>query len=147
MEVAGGHTHMRDDFSKATVELLAKRAGYLCSNPECGIRTVGAAASEGKWIIAGIAAHITAAAPGGPRYDPTLTPEQRRHSSNGIWLCEIHGKVVDSDAEHFTVEMLRKRKETAEANSFHSILTLKKAADEGTTAAAVTSDLSTVAEK
>src|SRR4029077_20169332 len=78
-----------------------------------------------------------------------LTPEQRRHSSNGIWLCEIHGKVVDSDAEHFTVEMLRKWKETAEANSFHSILTLKKAADEGTTAAApaVTSDLSTVAEK
>ena len=92
---------MRDDFSKATVDLLAKRAGYLCSNPECGILTVGAAPTADKSMIVGVAAHITAASPGGPRYDPTLTPEERRHHSNGIWLCEIHGKAVDSDARPF----------------------------------------------
>lgn len=56
---------MRDDFSKPTVDLLAKRAGYLCSNPECGIFTVGAAPTADKSIIVGVAAHITAAAPGG----------------------------------------------------------------------------------
>lgn len=139
---------MRDDFSKATVELLAKRAGYLCSNPECGMLTVGATPTEGKSMIVGVAAHITAAAPGGPRFDPALSPEQRAHHSNGIWLCEIHGKVVDSDADHFTFEMLRKWKETAEANSLRSILTLKKAVDVGTTAVApsATGDLSAVTE-
>jgi hypothetical protein len=125
---------MRDDFSKATVDLLAKRAGYLCSNPDCNIPTVGAAPTADKSMIVGVAAHITAAATGGPRYDPTLTPEERRHCSNGIWLCEIHGKAVDSDADHFTVEMLRKWKQTAEENSLRIILTVKKAFDVGTTA-------------
>jgi hypothetical protein len=124
---------MRDDFSKATVDLLAKRAGYLCSNPDCGILTVGAAPSEDKSMIVGVAAHITAAAPGGPRYDPALTSEERRRHSNGIWLCEIHGKAVDTDADHFTVEMLRKWKQTAEASSLRTILTLKKAVAAGMT--------------
>ena len=135
---------MRDDFSKATIDLLAKRAGYLCSNPECGILTVGAAPTENKSMIVGVAAHITAAAPGGPRYDPALTREERRHQSNGIWLCEIHAKAVDSDADHFTVEMLRKWKQTAEANSLRTILTLKKAIDAGmeVIAASATDDVS-----
>ena len=36
---------MRDDFIKRTIDLLAKRAGYLCSNPECNPPTVGAGRS------------------------------------------------------------------------------------------------------
>lgn len=125
---------MRDDFTKKTVDLLAKRAGFLCSNPDCNILTVGAAPTADKSMIVGVAAHITAAAPGGPRYDPTLTPEQRRHHSNGVWLCETHGKAVDSDAEHFTVEMLRKWRQTAEENSLRTILAPKKAFDARTSA-------------
>jgi hypothetical protein len=70
----------------------------------------------------GVAAHITAAAPGGRRYDPTLTSEERRHQSNGIWLCQTHSHHVDSDAEHFTVEMLGKWKRTAEEESFRAII-------------------------
>lgn len=31
----------RDGFSKKTVDDLAKRAGYVCSNPECKQETVG----------------------------------------------------------------------------------------------------------
>jgi len=139
---------MRDDFSKTTIGLLAKRAGYVCSNPDCNIPTVGAAATADKSINVGVAAHITAAAAGGPRYDPALTPEERRHHSNGIWLCEIHGKAVDSDADHFSVEMLRKWKQTAEENSFRAILTLKKG-NARTTAvlAPATDDVSAVTEK
>ena len=139
---------MRDNFSKTTVDLLAKRAGYRCSNPECNILTVGAAPSADKFMTVGVAAHITAAAPCGPRYDPELTPEKRSHHSNGIWLCEIHGKAVDSDADHFTVEMLRKWKQTAEENSLRTILTLKKE-KVGTTAVPVpgTEDISAVTDK
>lgn len=100
-------------------------------------------------MIVGVAAHITAAAPGGPRYDPALTSEERSRHSNGIWLCEIHGKAVDTDADHFTVEMLRKWKQTAEANSLRTILTLKKAVASGMagTAAPATGDVSSVTAK
>jgi hypothetical protein len=113
---------VRDDFSKRTIDTLAKRAGYFCSNPECGIPTVGAAQGDDGFVIIGIAAHITAASPRGPRYDPSLSKEQRRHQSNGIWLCEIHGKQVDSDDQHFTVEALRKWKQTAEDQSFRGLV-------------------------
>jgi hypothetical protein len=113
---------VRDDFSKATIERLAKRAGYLCSNPHCRLPTIGAALSHEGVVNIGLAAHITAAAPGGPRYDASLTPEQRRHESNGLWLCQTDGKLVDSDEGHFTVAMLREWKTQAEKSSFRAIL-------------------------
>jgi hypothetical protein len=113
---------VRDDFTKRTIDTLAKRAGYSCSNPECQNPTVGAAQGGDGFVIVGVAAHITAASPGGPRYEPTFTRKQRRHQSNGIWLCEIHGKQVDSDDQHFTVEMLRKWKQRVEDQSFRAIL-------------------------
>jgi hypothetical protein len=62
----------------------------------------------------GVAAHITAASPDGPRYEPTLTAEQRRSAENGIWLCQTDGKLVDSDSVRYTVESLRAWKVAAE---------------------------------
>lgn len=118
---------VRDDFAKATIERLAKRVGFLCSNPHCRNLTVGAAQGHEGVVNIGMAAHITAAAPGGPRYDATLSPEQRRHQSNGIWLCQTHGKLVDSDEGHFTVAMLREWKERAEADSFRALLSVQGA--------------------
>lgn len=113
---------MRDNFSPRTIEILAKRAGNVCSNPECARPTVGAAASHDGYINIGVASHITAAAPGGPRYDSSLTSEQRKHQSNGIWLCQTDGKVVDSDEGHFTVATLREWKRRAEQKSLDAIL-------------------------
>jgi hypothetical protein len=113
---------VRDEFKPATKELIAKRAGWLCSNPDCRCATVGAAEGHDGVINVGVAAHITAASPDGPRYDPALTSEERRHHSNGIWLCQKDGKAVDSDAQHFTVEMLRKWKRDAENRSFQVIV-------------------------
>lgn len=113
---------MRDDFSRPTIERLAKRAGFLCSNPHCRIPTIGAAQGHDGVVNVGMAAHITAAAPGGPRYDSTLSAEQRRHHSNGIWLCQTHGKLVDSDESHFSVAMLREWKQQAEIRSFQAVL-------------------------
>lgn len=113
---------MRDDFTKRTIDTLAKRAGYFCSNPECRSLTVGAAHGHDGFVIVGVAAHITAASPGGPRFDPALTRDQRRDQSNGIWLCGTHGKLVDADEVHFTVGMLREWKQTAEDRSFRAIV-------------------------
>jgi hypothetical protein len=67
-----------DDFTKATVERLAKRAGDLCSNPHCRVPTVGAAQGHDGVVNIGIAAHITAAAALALDYDATLSSDQRR---------------------------------------------------------------------
>ncbi len=114
---------MRDDFSEPTKRKLAGRAGYVCSVPECRRPTHGAAlGSDSAVSIVGVAAHITAASPGGPRYDSSLTPEARRSLHNGIWCCANHAKQIDSDAAQFPVERLRKWKGEAEADSHQALL-------------------------
>jgi hypothetical protein len=80
---------MRDDFTQKTKEVMAHRVGYRCSKPDCGILTRGAASDDEGTINVGFAAHITAASPDGPRYDPNLTSDQRKHHSNGIWLSGL----------------------------------------------------------
>jgi hypothetical protein len=98
---------MRDDFSQKTIKILARRAGNLCSNPECRLPTEGASFEADGYVSVGIAAHITAAAQGGPRYDPSLTSEQRKSVANGIWLCAIHAKQIDVDPKYFTEDSQR----------------------------------------
>lgn len=107
----------RDDFTKATIEILAKRVGYLCSNPNCRKPTVGANEIGNKSTSIGVAAHITAASGGGPRYDDALTSDERRHIDNGIWLCSNCATLIDKDENRYTVAVLKKWKEDAEEES------------------------------
>ncbi len=60
--------------------------------------------------MVGVGAHITAASPGGPRYDDSLPPEERTSEENGIWMCELHGKQVDDNASRYTAETLERWK-------------------------------------
>jgi WD40 repeat protein len=69
----------------------------------------------------GIAAHITAASEGGPRYDPALTAEQRSGFDNGIWCCRNCAGLVDSDSSGYSVETLRAWKQEAEARAAQAI--------------------------
>jgi hypothetical protein len=73
----------RDDFPDAMKRTLAVRVNSCCSNPDCRASTSGPQADASKAVNDGVAAHITAAALGGPRYDPTLTREQRTDITNG----------------------------------------------------------------
>lgn len=93
---------MRDDFTEAVKDSVASRVGFKCSNPDCRAPTAGPQTDSSKSLNLGVAAHITAASPGGPRYDPNLTPEQRRSPENAIWLCQTHAKLVDNDPTRFT---------------------------------------------
>jgi hypothetical protein len=113
----------RDDFSAATIRTLASRAGHRCSNPTCLRPTSGPALHEAKSVNVGEAAHITAAAPGGKRYDLSLAAEERRAPSNGIWLCELCAKLIDTDEARFTIDVLRNWKKDAEKRALLDIAT------------------------
>lgn len=112
---------MRDNFTAPAKRELAHRVGVRCSNPDCRKSTSGPADDPKKHVNIGIAAHITAAAPGGPRYDPTLTSEERERPENGIWLCQNCAKLIDSDLDRFTPEFLRLWKAAAETNATEAL--------------------------
>ncbi len=112
---------MRDDFPRRTIETLAKRVGNRCSNPDCGQTTSGPHTEDAKAVNIGVAAHITAASIGGPRYDPSLTPKERQSIKNGIWLCQTCAKLVDSDESRYLVTLLRDWKKRAEDQSSHML--------------------------
>lgn len=108
---------MRDDFTAGTKELLARRVGFTCSNPECRQATSGPQADPAGAVNLGVAAHISAASPGGPRYEEDLSPEQRADSSNGIWLCQTCAKLIDNDPVRFSRGVLESWKRAAERSA------------------------------
>jgi hypothetical protein len=114
----------RDDFSSASKAILAKRVGHLCSNPECSVSTAGPHTDPAKAVNTGVAAHISAASAGGPRFDGSLTNEQRSDLENALWLCQNCAKLVDSDLPRFTTQTLRHWKVLAEAKARRSLNTL-----------------------
>lgn len=105
----------RDDFSATTKRTLAMRSAHFCSNPNCLKLTAGPHSNPAKSLTTGHAAHIHAAAPGGPRYDPNQTPEQRKAASNGLWLCRECGDIVDKDDSPHSPQLLQEWKRDHEA--------------------------------
>ncbi|MFT8781906.1 hypothetical protein [Acetobacter syzygii] len=104
------------NFSPKIRSTLAERVGYLCSNPHCRIPTIGPSdhTSETAKRI-GRAAHIHAAAKGGPRYSPQQTPEERRSAANGIFLCgNCAGMIDQNNGMEYPAEMLLDWKKIAE---------------------------------
>lgn len=108
----------RDDFTAAIKRLAADRVAHRCSNPNCRAATSGPQLTPLGSVNVGVAAHITAASPGGPRYDPSLSSVQRSHPTNAIWLCQMCAKLIDSDVVAFDVPTLRRWKATAESCAF-----------------------------
>lgn len=105
---------MRDNFPKTTTDRLGRRVGFHCSNPDCQKLTIGPHSDPNKSVNIGVAAHITAASPGGPRFDASMTAEDRTSIHNGIWLCQFHAKLIDDDEDRYPVSLLHEWKNTAE---------------------------------
>ena len=79
-------------------------------------------ADADKAVNAGVAAHITANAPGGPHYNSNQTPKQRSDAANGIWLCQNCAHIIDANGgvDH-PVDLLKRWKKEHEEKCAASI--------------------------
>lgn len=107
----------RDNFNKPVIAMLALRVDNTCSNPECRKITQAPSTKAQGTTKIGEAAHICAASRGGARYSAEMTPGERSAYDNGIWLCSICATLVDREPEQYSVELLKRWKEKAEANA------------------------------
>jgi hypothetical protein len=111
----------RDEFSIGTKRSLALRVNHICSNPDCKAPTSGPHTDESKATILGVAAHITSAAPNGPRYNSSLTPDERTHPKNGIWLCVNCSTIIDKDPARYNVQQLLDWKTESEKGALNAL--------------------------
>jgi hypothetical protein len=123
---SGQGSEMRDNFTKADIQELARQSGFKCSCPTCRRITVGPDGSGGSASI-GVAAHICAAAAGGPRFSKDMAPEERSSIENGIWLCQTCSRLIDSDVSSHSVALLREWRKLSEIEAYLSLrgLTVK----------------------
>jgi hypothetical protein len=106
----------RDDFSAPVKSALRMRAALICSNPDCRKQTAAPSESDpDSFVCLGKAAHITAAAEGGPRYDASISTEARKAISNAIYLCGSCADLIDKNGGvDFPESILRQWKEQHE---------------------------------
>ncbi|WP_428685364.1 hypothetical protein [Reyranella sp.] len=97
---------MTADFNRQTVEIIAKRAGSHCSNPDCFAVTAGPSEEEARAVNVGEAAHIYGARPGAARYSAVMSVAERSDITNAIWLCRNCHKIADADPIRFPAELL-----------------------------------------
>lgn len=107
----------RDNFKKGDITKLSQRVALRCSNPDCRVPTAAPGETESGVNSIGVAAHIHAASPGGPRYDPSMTSLERGSISNAIWLCSNCSITIDRDEARYTAKLLKDWKTKAESTA------------------------------
>lgn len=93
----------------STLRDLFAHSGNRCAFTACDRVLVN---HKGQWV--GEVCHIAGALPGGERFDPSMTNEERRHRDNLVLLCHDHHVETD-DVEEFPVESLKAMKAQHEA--------------------------------
>lgn len=89
----------------STIRALFAKSGNECAFPGCRHELV----TEDNLYVAEIG-HIEAANPGGARYNPSSSNEDRRRYNNLMVLCHAHHRRIDSDPDNYTVERLSQMK-------------------------------------
>ncbi len=106
----------RDEFSAPTKQDLQKRVNNICSNPNCRKQTIQPQlTNSNKSTNTGKAAHICAAASGGPRFNSDMTEAERKSIDNAIWLCGPCSEIIDREEDAYSVDLLKKWKKNAES--------------------------------
>lgn len=104
----------RDDFSKPVIRKLRDRVAHRCSNPSCRVPTSAPGQNVSQVTNIGIAAHIHAASPEGPRYSPEMSSEERKAFENGIWLCSNCSIKIDRSPSDYPSSLLKSWKVISE---------------------------------
>lgn len=112
---------VRDDCDANTKKTLAQRVGFHCSNPQCHKLTSGPHEDPTKSVNIGVAAHISAASPGGKRYNPEMSSKERKCIDNGMWLCQNCAKLIDSDEKKYSVDLLKYWKSYSEQSACREV--------------------------
>lgn len=94
----------RPSLTASVLRALFARSGNQCAYPGCTHEIV-----DSENTLVGQVCHIEAAMPGGQRFNPEQTGEQRHGEENLILLCYRHHKETD-DVEYFSVAALKKIK-------------------------------------
>ncbi len=107
---------MNAKFDKRTRHRIAARSGYRCAFPGCDKITIGPGAAPDESSLTGSASHIFSASEDGPRGTGGLSKEERQSVENGVWLCALHARVVDSNrGDKFPAELLHSFRDEHEA--------------------------------
>jgi hypothetical protein len=100
----------------STIKSLFARSLDRCAFPGCS-----SPMAETNNVVTGEVCHIKASSPGGPRYDPHQTDEDRHSEGNLILLCGRHHTLVDADPKQYTVDALLQMKRDHQGSGTPSI--------------------------
>lgn len=92
-------------YKQSTVRRLDTLSGNECAEPTCTRKLVSV---DGSSIISKIC-HIEAASENGPRYNASMTEDERRGFDNLILLCDEHHTIIDNsdNVKNYPVELLK----------------------------------------
>lgn len=99
------------EITSNTQKRLYALSANVCANPICRKKLVDDFGNQNGEI-----AHICAASPDGPRYDASMTDDERRNIDNLILLCGDCNKLVDNkeNVEKYPVSLLKDWKKNHE---------------------------------
>lgn len=111
------------DYTRVTLKRLHTLSMNECACPDCDRALIG---WDGLSIVSKIC-HIEAASSDGPRWNPDMTDDDRRHFNNLILLCDECHTIVDNleNESVYTVELLRKWKNDHESAARSKVLTAR----------------------
>lgn len=106
-------------YKPSTIRRLDTLSGNQCAMPNC---TKPLIAEDGISIISKIC-HIEAASKNGPRWNPNMNDDDRRHYSNLILLCDEHHVIIDNreNENSYSTELLQKWKRDHERKMIYRL--------------------------
>jgi len=115
-------------YKPSTIRRLDTLSGNQCAAPDCEKLLI---ARDGETIVSKIC-HIEAASDNGPKFNPDMTDDERRHFDNLILLCDECHSIIDNkeNEKKYQVALLKEWKKNHEnkqlnrLNSNPSLLTL-----------------------
>lgn len=102
-------TPKRLKVTKEVLRVLCAFSGNLCAFPGCNHLIF-----TPQGVLVAELCHIEAAMPGGERFNPDMTNEQRRSFNNLMFMCSKHHKTTD-DVDEYPVSVLKEMKAKHEA--------------------------------